>query len=72
MAYREIIYANIEKRIVNLIEGELRGHFSGGLSEERVIRDSEVHFIASQIWEKISGIILESICESPATCRSTR
>jgi hypothetical protein len=72
MASREIIHATIEKRVVPLIESELRGHFSGGLSEERVIRDSEVHLLTKQIWGKISGIILELICENPAACRSIR
>jgi hypothetical protein len=45
--------------ITSAIKAELLGHFGGGLSDERVIRDSEANFVASRILERIIKVLEE-------------
>ncbi len=45
--------------IKSAIKAELLGHFGGGLSDERVIRDSEANFVASRIWGRIIKVLEE-------------
>ena len=56
MLSRQII-DNVEKEIISIIANELMDHFGGGLSDERVIRESEAYFLSQKIWERISKSI---------------
>jgi hypothetical protein len=62
------IINRLKKTIICLVADELMDHFGGGLSEERVIRESEAIFIATRIWEKLSKTIVEWSCETPGGC----
>jgi hypothetical protein len=61
----------IKDTVISLIIGELKDHFGGGLSGERVIRDTEADAVARKIWEKINFVIAEEACEIPEYRRST-
>jgi len=54
--------------IKSAIKAELLGHFGGGLSDERIIRDSEANFVASKIFERII-MVLEEKSGKPESAR---
>jgi hypothetical protein len=58
------IIDKLQKEIILLINNELLDYFGGGLSGERVIRESEAYFLSHKIWERISKSIAESACET--------
>jgi hypothetical protein len=58
------IIGKLRKEIIVVIVSELIDHFGGGLSGDRVIRESEVYFLSQKIWERISRSIAESVCET--------
>ena len=41
MTYPEISNAKLEETVVSIIIDELKDHFGGGFSEERIIRETE-------------------------------
>jgi hypothetical protein len=38
---------------------ELKSHFGGGFSGERIIRDTEVEIVATTIWERLKKLLSE-------------
>jgi hypothetical protein len=54
--------------IKSAVKTELLGHFGGGLSDERVIRDSEADFVASRIVKMIIKV-LEGTYETPESAK---
>jgi hypothetical protein len=58
------IVDKLQKEIIVVIVSELMDHFGGGLSGDRVIRESEAHFLSEKIWERISRSIAESVYET--------
>ena len=58
------ILGKLENEIISIITNEVVDHFGGGLSGERMVRESEAYFLSQKIWGRISKSIAGSTCET--------